>query len=351
MSLESLLNALRHRLAPRRGGQAQVRLQYLGMSDADLQALRPLLDGVARHLGLTLALDAGAGDIVVVERGFASHVSRQVLQAYCEDRPMVAIDVSEATGHPLEVMLERFEERQQDLLRQLREIPLVRQRASRWGTLDGPQADARTEPSAAVRRGSGQPTLFESGFDPSFDSRLDEEDLPALIAGHRQLVDNMLRGLADPTQPRLWLGYGPGACLEVDFEAALVRMDPAAEQQLRIAGELPSRAPPGAVPGPRAVERALDQTVWDLGLACGGYRLLRQPHDWWHVPLVAGGEMALERYSRMPRHLALARRLQRGPATPSALRRHALISVNELRAFVQACLFLGLLDWDDAPAR
>jgi hypothetical protein len=248
-------------------------------------------------------------------------------------------------------MLERFEERQQDLLRQLREIPLVRQRASRWGALDASPGDGQTELAASARRGTGSPTPFESGFDPSFDSRLDDEDAPALIAGHKRLVDDMLRGLADPTQPRLWLGYGPAACLEVDFETALVRMDPAAEQQLRIAGELPSRAPAGAVPGLRAVERALDQTVWDLGLACGGYRLLRQPHDWWHAPLVAVGEVALERYSRMPRHLTLARCVQRGPATPSALRRHALISVAELRAFLQACLFLGLLDWDDAPAR
>jgi hypothetical protein len=344
MSFQSLLQALRHRLAPLGRDRGSVRLQYLGMSDADLRTLQPLVEGVAQRLGVTLALDASGGDIVVVERSFASHVSTQALRAYCEDRPLVAIDVGEASGDVLDSMLERFEERQQDLLRQLREIPLVRRRTSRWGALEEPsRADARPQP--------GAPRPFDSGFDPGFDSRLDDDEHPAPIAGHQRLIEDVLHGLRDPARPRMWLGYGPGACMEVDFARALVRVDHEAEQRLRIAGELPSLAPRGAVPGLRATERALDLVVWDLGMACGGYRLRNQPPDWWHVELRAVGELTVERYTRVPRHLAMARGLNQGPCSPSALRRLGLVSVRELRCFLQACLFLGLVQWESASRR
>jgi hypothetical protein len=346
-SLQSLLSTLRRRLTPLGRERAPLRLQYLGMSDADLLALRQVLDGVARRLGLRLALDAHGGDIVVVERAFVSHVSTQALRAYCEDRPMVAIDMGSTRRDPLDSSLERFEERQQDLLGQLREVPLVRLRA---GPAAAPAAAGTPdEPDARSRVARTSP--FESGFDAGFDSRLDDERAPALTAGHQRIVEQLLQGRADPSMPRLWLGYGPGACMEVDFGAAQVRMDPEAEQRLRIGGELPSYAPPGAVPGPRAVERELDQTLWDLGMACGDHGLLRQPNDWWHTPLGVRGAVAVDRYTRMPRHRVMGRRLEFGPATPSELRRHALVSVRELRKFVQACLFLGLVDWEPTPQR
>lgn len=345
MSFQSVLSALRHRLAPLGRDRTRLRLQHLGMSEADLRALRPLVDGVAQQLGVALALDATQGDIVVVERGFASHVSMQALRAYCEDRPMVAIDVGNATRNPYDSVLERFEACQQDLLAQLRDIPLVRQSASRWAELDQ-AAGAAEAPSS---REANAPPPFERGFDPGFDSRLDADTAPALNAGHQRLVEQLLSGMSNPAQPKLWLGYGPGACLEVDFEAGVVRMDPAAEQRLRINGELPSMAPPRAVPGARAIERALDLTVWDLGLACGDYRLLRQPPDWWHTPLLGAGIGELERFTRTPRHRILARRLGEAPATPSELRRQGLVSVRELRCFLQASLFLGLVDWTEPP--
>ena len=52
------------------------------------------------------------------------------------------------------------------------------------------------------------------------------------------------------------------------------------------------------------------------------------------------------RYSRLPRHMELARQLVAGPMTPSALRRNVRVSVADLRRFLQACLFLGLVHWD-----
>lgn len=54
---------------------------------------------------------------------------------------------------------------------------------------------------------------------------------------------------------------------------------------------------------------------------------------------------AVARYTKLPLHLALARVLASEPLTPAQLRRRCRATIHELRCFIQASLFLGLLQW------
>jgi hypothetical protein len=132
--------------------------------------------------------------------------------------------------------------------------------------------------------------------------------------------------------------------MRMDFNSRLVTLDPMALQGLRVRRELPSRSN-DAVPGEHATLHELDDVVWHLGVACGRFVLLDQPADPWHTPLVGLAASQIQRYSRQPRHLALARLLVAGPMTPADLQQQASISVPDLRQFLQACLFLGLVRW------
>jgi hypothetical protein len=173
----------------------------------------------------------------------------------------------------------------------------------------------------------------------------------AIEPGWQELLSEVLKavrqGVAQPGTQPFTASYGEDAHMLFDFRSRLVFIDPLAQQHLRVRRELPLPAP-GLRPCTEALVRELDETVWDLGIAAGPHTLLGQPADWWHCPLRWVADGGIERYSRIPRHLDLARRLQQGPATPSELRRHARVGVSDLRRFIQACLMGQLLQW--APA-
>ena len=230
-----------------------------------------------------------------------------------------------------------------DLLRHLAALPALR------GSLNASASHpALGLPMPTPASTTGPATVsLSTVFDSDLDSRLQAAQLQGEQpdAGQRALVDRMLQGWLDPGAPPLRARYSDGALLHVDCAARLVTLDPLAQQGLRVRRELPrvdDGAPP---PGEHAMVHDLDEVVWHLGLACGRFALLGQPDDAWHAMLLDVDVGQVERHSRQPRHLELMRRLQQGAASPSVLRRHVRIGVPELRGFLQACLFLGLVHW------
>jgi hypothetical protein len=204
------------------------------------------------------------------------------------------------------------------------------------------QAPAPSSASSATSTGAS------AGYDSQFDTRLDAEllDSSLLQHGHRTVMQQVLRGRADPMLAPFAASYGADANIQFDFRARLVFIDPLAQRQLRVHRELPQPAPGARTKGD-AIVRELDETLWDIGIAAGPYPLLDAPIDWWRRPLRWAVDARVERFSRVPRHCDLARCLVEGPASPSELRRYARVGVADLRSFIQAGLMLGLLHWVD----
>lgn len=314
-------------LFARGGGQRPtLRLQLLGLNEAQIQALRPLCERLGERLDLRVEMHAARGDIVLADRSFAARTAPQALAAMCEARPLVTCDLADATD-PEQDALARFERRQRELLRQLREIPLVRGVSPQFGA-----------------SGWDREVLDASDPRPGFGDSDFGLDAPRLDAGQEMLVTWLLRGLLDPEMKPLCATYGPNAVLRVDFARSFALVDPLAQQHLRVRRELPRLAGIES-PGPEAIERDLDALVWDVGIAAGNHRLLNQPPDWWDTPLSTCQDPAVQRYTRLPRHLALAAVLFSERVTPAQLQHRTGLAVADIRPFLQACLFLGLCWW------
>lgn len=303
-----------------------LKLYALGLTDAQMRSLRPLCDNLGDCLDLNVELDLRHGDIVLADRSFADRAAPQQLAVICDSRPLVTCDLSES-AHPELSVLARFERRQRELLRQLREIPLVRDASSQFGASGWDRS---------VIAASELPSAFG-------DSRRDG-DPPPLPDAHERLVRAMLRGLVEPETAPMTASYGALAVIRIDFAGAFALVDPLAQQHLRVQRELP-RLVEGAAPGADAMERDLDVLVWDLGIAAGRHRLLDQPADGWNTPLATCTGVQVQRYTRLPRHLDLAAVLFAGRVTPAELQRRTGLSSEDIRPFLQACLFLGLCWW------
>ena len=331
MIANTLWNALRARLQTVRRGPTHIALQTVLPTDADLATVQALLDQVGQALEVQFELKPTTGDIVLMDADLAARMSPQLVQAFTEERPLVTLTGLHRPDEMLMPVAERLERRQRELLVQLREIPLVRQRAGAH--------IAETPPT--VPQGH-----LASGFDSHFDSHFDITGLMAaeFAEGQRQVVQRVIAGLRAREAAVLCASYGPGANIRFNFNTRLVAIDSLALQQLRVRRELPQPAP-GATTQPDAPLRDLEETVWDLGLAAGPFPLLDEPSDWWHQPLAWTAGARIEPYTRVPRYIELARLLQAGPVTPSALRRRARVGVSDLRRFLQAALMLSLLHW------
>lgn len=129
----------------------------------------------------------------------------------------------------------------------------------------------------------------------------------------------------------------------------------------------PATTPRGRLPRPRAgavpaiegaICRDLEETAWDFGVACAGFRLLGAQGDCWQRPLRVPAatdhgqpdafERVVRRCSSLPRHHALARHLVDWPeptVTPAALAAASGMARAEVRRFLQGCLFIGRLTW------
>lgn len=333
--------------------RAKLTLQPLGLDDAELAVLRPLLPALGDRLALRLELQRAAGQVVLVGEAFTRQVPARVLQAWCASRPVVVLGELPVDASMPPAQAARMLARQQSaLLDQLCALPVVQRASVLWGATGWePEVGAPLRDTAAAMADSALGSGF--GRDSGFDSRwpAGEPPAPPFDPGQQAMIHAVLRALETPLHPPLVLSYGPEASLSIDFGAGCVLVDPAAQQALRVRHELPLLAQ-HARPGRSATVRDLRETVWDLGVAGAGYRLLGEPANWAHAKVEDAGLAQLPGCTRLPRHLELGRCLMHGgPATPAALRKLARCSVGELRGFLQASLLLGMLRWQDDGAR
>ena len=63
------------------------------------------------------------------------------------------------------------------------------------------------------------------------------------------------------------------------------------------------------------------------------------------VTLIANPRLDVSRLTALPQHRELARCLAVAPISPDELRRRCRVRSSDLRGFLQACLFLGLVHW------
>jgi hypothetical protein len=341
----TLWQSLRRTLCLAPDGRPAIALQPVGLSAIDRRAMKPLLDEVGLQLALRFELRDAAAEIVLLDADYAGATPLRQVQELAKGRPVVLV-VGSADKRQGAVA-DGFERCCEELLIQLKQITLVRSQSALWGA-GGWRMDGATQVPATTL----PPSAFVSAFDADFDSQLDGHALAAdpLDEPRRDLVERVLNGMQDRATPPLAASYGPGACLRFNFAARSVAIDLEAQRCLRVLGELPAPAA-GARPLAGALVCDLDETVWGLGLASGGFALLDAPEDWWHTPLLGPAASQIARYSRLPRHLELARQLVAGPASPSTLRKCVRVGIPELRQFLQACLFLGLVHWDRGAAR
>jgi hypothetical protein len=354
MNTFAFWNALRAKLGLADASPGQVRtisVQQLVLSQREIEAVQLALDRVGEQLRVRFELQEHAGDIVLLDAERAALIAPQVVDAFTDGRPVVTLSHMQHDDEHQVPAAERLMAREEELLRQLREIPLVRRHAARQRRAKPAMAGAGADSMLSDQGPGSTQTGRNTSFDTHFDSRLDADQLVGveLDTAQLSLIQSVLQGLRDPHTAPLMASYGEGACLRFDFAANRVHADALAEQYLRVQHELPC---PTATSSPQAQARVRDlhDVVWELGLACGPCHPLGAPRQWWHEPLCLRADARIDRHTHQPRHLAMALRLATGPATPSELRSQARVSVPELRRFIQACLILGLVHWGLAPS-
>ncbi len=344
--------------APWKPRRPRLTLQHLASPAAELPALRDALQAVGEQLEMSFELAANRGDVVLLEADLAARIPPHLLTSMADNRPVLLLSGSRAGDGQWPRRGATFERHQQQLLQQLRSLSLVRQQSAPARQSADADADAESssgwgnEQSAAQpQRGDAEPPRgCDLGFDSAFDQALlnDQPTTESLADVQYELMHTVRRGLLDPNAPVLHASYGVDANLRFDFRQRIVTLDPLAQRQLRVHRELPSPVQ-GAAPSAEVTVRELAETVWDLVIAGGSHALFDAPADWWHCALAAPAAGAVQRCTRLPRHLALARVLEAGPTTPSQLRRTARVDIDDLRRFPQACLMLGLVHWLPNP--
>jgi hypothetical protein len=332
-----------------------ITVQHLVLSQREMEAVQEALDRVGEQLLVRFELQEHAGDIVLLDAQRAAQIAPQVVDAFTDGRPVVTLSHMQHDDEQHVPAAERLMAREEELLRQLREIPMVRRRAARQRRVQPEMAGAGAESVHSEQGPVSTQAGRSTSFDTHFDSKLDADQLlgAELDLAQLSLVEGVLQGLRDPRTPAFTASYGDGAHLRFDFSAKRVHVDALAEQYLRVQQELPRRTPlgqPASTPQAHASVLDLHKVIWELGLACGPCHPLGAPRQWWHEPLRLRADARIDRYTHQPRHLAMALRLATGPATPSELRSQARVSVPELRRFIQACLMLGLVHWGLAPS-
>jgi hypothetical protein len=353
---------------PRTGRARTIALQHLVLSEREIDVVQTALLRVGEQLGVRFELQEHAGDIVLLDAQRAAQIAPQVVEAFTDGRPVVTLSqvpadiglvaTSQTTPSNRLQLIEqaRAQHREAELLRQLREIPLVRRQAS-LRSARVRQAQSRSPALVGADSMQGDTTRghthsgVSTSFDTGFDSKLDVDQWVGAELDPAQLdfVQSLLQGLHNPAAAPISASYGEDAHLRFDFGQGRVTLNALAEQYLRVQSEVP-RLSAVARTQAHATVRDLHQVVWDLGLACGVCLPLGAPKNWWYEPLTLRADARIDRYTLQPRHLTMALRLATGPATPSALRSQARVSVAELRRFLQACLMLGLVHWGSAPS-
>lgn len=317
-------------------------LQGFRIDDLALRELQPILQDLGTELGIELRLGQDGGDAVLVDALVARSVPPQLLQSFCEERPLIALWRQAAASGQVrgDIHRESLHTEMQALL-QRRTAPCVTGR---------PQLPTGEHGVEAPR------DYTDSGFDSGLDSRYPGPSLLDSPAdeGSGNFLRALHRGLAAPTRDALVAGYGERAKLVIDFATRRALLQPQALAELRLGHRLPALEV-GDLPAAGLQERALECVVWDLGWAAGALPLHGAPADWLHRPLRPLQIDAVARCSASPLHREMAAAVARGGVTPAQLRRQCRTSLRELRGFLQAALFLKLLrygrrdDWVATP--
>ena len=326
--------------ARRHGQLLPLVLHHFGVDDLALIELQGLIGRLASELGIELRLDQHAGEIALVDENLLRSVRPQLVAAFCEERPIVTLQRAPRTSGAVRGAIDdsALRAQLQALLRDGWPPPTPMRRFP-----DHPQAAGRTDTWPA-----SLPDFGDSG--PGVDANLDARPPAAALAhapinaARARFLDALHAGLADPARAQLVASYEGGGLMVIDFAHSHVLLEPRAQDALRLAKQLPMLNA-GAVPTAGMQTSALDRVLWSLGWAAGTHALHAAGADWWHQPLVALKPQEVPRYSAAPVHLEMARALAEGPMTPSQLRRKSRTDIAELRCFLQACLWLGLLGW------
>lgn len=320
--------ALQRRLvrhaAPSTTARIDIQLLDREPGSSDWALLQSTLDEIGPQLGVSLRLQRDSGELVMHDAS---------TRGVGRGRPAVRIPVLQGEHEPtLDADVQRVRLREA-LHRQLAALEPVRRR----------QRSAGGAGPTSVELAPARPAAYPSA------AAMERHLRDRLMRDQLQILRDVVHGLHEPRTPPLYASYGQGAHLHFQFHARLVWIDARAQHHLRVRRELPAPMP-DAAPGLDAMLRELDETVWDLGLAGGALPLLGAPVDWWHTPLKLQTNAEYVRYTRLPAHLDMARRLQLRPSTPQELRQQARVTTLELRRFLQASLALGLISWARAPA-
>lgn len=320
-------------------------LQHLGIDDIALIELQTLIARLAGELGLDLRLDQYVGDAVLADENLLRSVRPQLVAAFCEGRPVVAV-----SREPCPPGAVRGAINAAVLRKQL------------WALVHGKPAPAPPAPlfpgtTSAADSSRAEPAWPQyhpgagSALEPYFDQRLPAAALAdePIDTATQAFVDALHAGLSDPTHAPILACYEGGARMVIDFARSQVLIEPEAEATLRLAHWLPV-LDAGPLPTWGVHSCELDRVLWFLGWAGGRHPLHAAGDDWWRQPLVALTPHGVWRHSAVPLHLEMARALAEGPMTPAQLRQKCRADVAELRCFLQAGLWLGLLGWLQAGA-
>ncbi|HET9823644.1 MAG TPA: hypothetical protein VFQ16_17645 [Burkholderiaceae bacterium] len=176
----------------------------------------------------------------------------------------------------------------------------------------------------------------------------------AAIATYSPFAGELLRRMGNRNAPPMVARYDDGSQMWFDFAAHAVIVEPQAWVRLRAQRTLPSlvEEPVDATAlSAKATTQDLDAVAWACGLAAHALPLLGARQDWRQARLRPQGRLRLAELSRMPAHLHLCEVLACGTTTPDALRRATRVDVAELRAFLQAALFVQAVTWDRSAVR
>lgn len=313
MPLQRLGRTLRQ-MIPALAPRDQLVVECVGLSGDAETALQSRLDQLSSLLSVSLRFSSGDGDIVFVDSALAGTMPSDLLAQAFGHRPVVAVasdaraDLATATPY-----LVSGELRPSELLQTLRTIPLVRKQPA-----SARKIDARRAWLAAMDGWKSTEAAF---------------------------VRDLLTGMLLPESPALAASWGPGENVMVDFLRGQVRIDASAWERLCVRHELPGR--PGETVRHNALSLDLDRVVWATGAACAMRPLLgADPQRWRAQRIKAAGRTSLRRYSLKPSHLTMAELLVQRPMTPLELMQRSRVSESDLRAFLQASLFVGLTYWN-----
>jgi hypothetical protein len=207
----ALWNAIRHRLGLPALRQHRVTVQHLMLAEPDLRSVQAALDPVGRRLGVQFVLQGHAGDIVLLDADLSGRISPQLVHALVEDRPTVLLG---SLQRPEVAALDATQQqalREQELQRQLLGIGLVRRHSAKPDAAHWHRSGLHAVPAQTGAPQARPVVAADSDFDPTFDSRIDAQQLAAatLQAEQTALLAQVQRGLGDPDTPALAPATGP----------------------------------------------------------------------------------------------------------------------------------------------